>query len=1041
MALAQILYGEPVAAARAMFDPLSLSPIEQQREIGDLIGLPEEDGPFSKILRGLTNPIVVVGAIASVTYPVANLQNLTKFSSSVLQAAKRSGFLAKLKGPAAIFKDEPEILQAWTNAFRNVNKFKEEHMVRGAQIIRDFEKEAGRPFGPVEQFVSTVAMKNLHRKELVLRNRQVFEGGQMRLGELFNPGAIEAKLDAPLRRLTDRFRAQYDNVWNQFWGTPENATVLAEAMKSKKKRYGMFISHLPRPERLKMNRRGIYTLGKYQDDYLPEILPYKSMTRDEWLAGLMESVSGDRAAFDAKIMKMIEEPVGGPLHRTTHQLVPDPGDLARFPELVNTDNVKRLGAYLEGLGEGDKIYIGQGLSRRAVNPTYRMGFNNIYETYVNSLSTTYGWTLDGSGKKLSAGVKRLAAEGDHRASILQGTYIPIARGRLSYNQVLGAQQWANTKLRALEMMESPALKPLIDKMPSVRDWMSTALKGDKGPFSLMNVSGGVAGWLYLSTLGLNAGSASLNLLQNFLTTIPTLGVEATAQGMGRVFKNSKKYFNLRGKGLVHEDAMAKAWPDFGASGLVQSPITDEAVHSVFKYSWDEGALKVPGRFTKTYDQVKRGMMSMFTASESFNRLVAFEGAMWKGAKEGLAGAELQGLSRNVVAMTQFLSGPETTPAFLVDKSPLLRQYLMFPTKMLEFVTDTATSLGSGAAEAGGAGFLGRNWGTLGRAAMGTGLLYEGARAFDMDLSDGLLTGTLPVPRETNPFFPFPFVPPAVGMAGSVASALITGDVDQLRYVAPTLFPGGLAGSRALGFVPGLNSPRVAQALGRYYADYENTTPDGRIATYSRHGNLTGFETPGQIALKGLGIVGGGGEIKSEADGAQFMIKNRDRIRNYTREYLESLFRNGISKARAIGEEFKKAYGTDIGNIISKASIKAVHLRRQVTRMEKLLATLPPELRPQFAAIIQQVILSQGSMFLGVDPKLLGQGTPKQLEPYRRRQGGQGGRARQPSGFNRRGSYQQRMSPLQSLQPGRIGRSELPSTGVGAGLGFGGLGFE
>lgn len=115
-------------------------------------------------------------------------------------------------------------------------------------------------------------------------------------------------------------------------------------------------------------------------------------------------------------------------------------------------------------------------------------------------------------------------------------------------------------------------------------------------------------------------------------------------------------------------------------------------------------------------------------------------------------------------------------------------------------------------------------------------------------------------------------------------------------------------------------------------------------------------------------------------------------------------------------------------LLKKADVRAMQLRRDVPRIEKILATLPKEMRSQFALMLQMAVFSEGSNFLGVDPHLLSQGTPNSRMSQR-----QGFPSGLPIGNGRSGTYQGNMSPLSSLDLGGLGRNQLPRTGVGQGL--------
>lgn len=801
-----------------------------------------------------------------------------------------------------------------------------------------------------------------------------------------------------LKRVHDRMTALYGDFWQEIAGTPEARAAMGKVAKLK----------------------GL-VLGDKRSHYLPTALHKGDMGQvieQKWLA---HQLALSEKEFGRAAVGSVERRLGGAALRSDSALLPNPTQLEAFPEFLNTKGMAQL---RKAVANRDLIAVKVGDTTVDLPAVYSLGLGEGVSRYVSQMAATHGWTVKGfkyHGTKLSHGsiiaqeVEALQASGKTgaaRANLVNNTYIPLGKGLLTPKQAMAAQQWGATMDWTVGHLTSDTgIGRLLNKTPGVKKWLLESVKNDRGPLSLQNISGGAAGWLYIGTLGANAGSATLNLMQNFLTTAPLIGPQATLEGMKRVFSKAQKFYHLRRKTGNFQKAIAETFPEYAASGTAGHSLADEAVRASFEYSWHAAQTAPRGRWGQGFDRMKQYLMSLFSYTEQFNRLTAFEGAMWKGAREGMKGRELQMAARDVVAKTQFMQGVETTPQFLVEKNPLIRQYLQFPSKMLEFVTDTAVSSGSGAQ----AGWAGRNWGTLGRTLAASGIIYEGGKAMDLDLSGGLLTGSLPVPRSNSPFGVFPFVPPAVALGGSMVEAAIKGEVAPLQRSLPMLVPGGLAMARYAGFVPGRMGQRMGQVLGRHYADYDQRTPDGRIAVFSKQGSLVGYESAGEIIMKGTGIPGAGINIRSESEHIQMLLKNRDRIREARNAYLNAMYLNDADRMMKIREEFERAYGMRLE--IKESHIKAMQLKRTVPRLERVLQTMPPEMRQQFAQIIQTAVFAQGSQFLGIDPSLLGVGS---LQSRR------GQRLPQPSGFNRQGSYQQQMGPFGNLNASNLGRNVLPN---------------
>lgn len=236
-------------------------------------------------------------------------------------------------------------------------------------------------------------------------------------------------------------------------------------------------------------------------------------------------------------------------------------------------------------------------------------------------------------------------------------------------------------------------------------------------------------------------------------------------------------------------------------------------------------------------------------------------------------------------------------------------------------------------------------GTIGRTLLGSTALYVGARnLFDVDLSSGLMVGALPVPAyERSPFYPFPLVPPAVGVMGTAAKALLTGESNELAAAAALLVPGGIAARKAY------------RTLHPKYADYQNKTPDGRIPIYNNKKALIGTLTPLQLTLRSLGIKPA--SLSAEQGAARWMLSQREKIRAYKRDYLQALMENNNHKAEEVQRKWTKAF-PELGPMqIKKSDIRALENRRQISRLHRIEKGLPAAYRPLFSQILGSASLT------------------------------------------------------------------------------------
>ncbi|MHC4867825.1 MAG: hypothetical protein ACYTEX_27455, partial [Planctomycetota bacterium] len=277
------------------------------------------------------------------------------------------------------------------------------------------------------------------------------------------------------------------------------------------------------------------------------------------------------------------------------------------------------------------------------------------------------------------------------------------------------------------------------------------------------------------------------------------------------------------------------------------------------------------------------------------------------------------------------------PSKIMDMNPLWRQYMHFPMRFMAYLHGSLRM---------GADPSKLDWGTIGRVLSGSTAAYIAARNLaGLDLSRGLMVGALPVPGyEKSAFYPFPFIPPAVGIIGETAKAALTGEPRQLRNVAAMLVPGGVALRRA------------HRGLSPRFADYKNPTQDGRVPLYNEDKSLIGTLSPMELTLRALGLRPT--SVSAEVGAAQWLLSQRDRVRQYRRDYTQALFENDPRKADAVNQEFQKAY-PELGPIqLKKSDLRALENRRELSRLHRISKGVSRGYRPLFEHIMGEASLAR-----------------------------------------------------------------------------------
>lgn len=1048
-----LMLGDMSAAWRSMFQPGELTPSERD---GFLKKHGLDKGPYAAVFRTLTNPLLIISLALSHKFPVPIAQNLFKLSKSVGSLTSRFPVLGRLSSMQGLFRGT-SVPDDLSKIVSDLHDFRSRHNLALGNALRTFEARAGRLPNQREQVMVSAWLDGLHKplKGFQGKNGTIRVGSGSTTTILPEVGVLmpnlEGRMGGPLLRLARDLRKSLDDTWTEVFSDVKSRKRLLDAINRQKKAgFGDDVTDAM-AEFLKDPKK------------IPDYFPRRALQSEEDFQKLIKSLTDPASAkrFAKSAERKSLRWATPEVRKRQFQMTPDLEDLKLVDDLVD----KGARGRMEGVVKSRLIHKARvaGLGSTALNAAKRMNLAQLKENYPRAmgateagkfadvmaehlpkqyslklmpvlssynqtLAGTYAWTIKGGGETMMKHLDELRALGKAgsphakaRADMLENTYIPQAMGRGTFRNALRAQMWEQSNLQMAAWMQNPKFEAVLGK--ALTKTLREGMESSRGAFSLMNMQRKVASYFYLSTLGLNPASALKNTLQLVLTTGPTIGFRTTAAGLERAFRKSHKYFSLRlgPRGMAHEDALRKAFPDFAKTGLVAAPITDEAVVNSLQNAYGIASLH-SGKVARTTDKIQRAMMAMFTASETTVRVASFEAGMMHAARSGLRGDAAIAFSRKLVEQTQFLTGDVNTPFLLIGRSPLVRQLTQFPLRMLEFVSSTAMTLGSGAVNPKTGkpmNILGRNPGTLARLLMGSVLAKELGDAMDVDMGDALIGGALPTFSTRGPFAPFPIVPPTFQVVGSFAKGLATEDFSDLAKSTPLLVPGGVGFARAAGLlppgVPGSQyGQKAAQFLDRPYADYTRPGPDGRIPVYTSKGVLRGYYRTWELVRFGLGVRGG--DIEREQQLLTTLLKNRDQIRQARVQYLDQRFKNDATGANLTATQFKQRFGFDLP--ISGRDMEAMQARKKVTRLEQVVRTMPPgPARDQMVQLIAATLGQSGQAILGIDPAVLG--APKAQREAAR------SKFRGPT--TTRFDAQQDLSPTDSINPSRIGRQRGTNT--------------
>jgi hypothetical protein len=510
------------------------------------------------------------------------------------------------------------------------------------------------------------------------------------------------------------------------------------------------------------------------------------------------------------------------------------------------------------------------------------------------------------------------------------------------------------------------------------------------------LAGQLARYFYVTHLGLNLGSVTMNLMQPLLYASVYGGVGNVLKAYGSAFKELGGYMKERtGKfgfraltDQEHQQLVSKHFKFANAEGENLVQIGRDTFSTLDSISYKSEALAgVSRRESYFFDYP----MKLFEKAEWINRNVAAHSVENAYRAAGIDVARgSSGYYRmlsdvgEMVSATQFGGSTLNTPmAFQgtgpfgrLANNPLFRQFLSFPLRSATTIMYDSPRLADRGLGGIGADFV-RGMGI-------SAVLYEfGKNTFGADLSPGLFGASLTQIAGGDRFFQdgnewIP-IPPVVDIPMNlVRGALDPGQRDLLQNNLPRLVPGGIAASRAMGMLPNLMEGPLfglPGALQKTYIDPKQRTEDGKIAVFKGDGTLVDYQSPGLIFAKALGVDMG--KFREAADFDGFLLKNREQIVDYRRRAISALLGNEIGKMQGIRAEFKRRFGMDL--TISKDQLDEAIKNRTISRTERILDRMPPDQRPMY----QQMAAARAAE-MGVEPEaIVGADTARQRAESRR----------------------------------------------------------
>jgi len=986
-----LLRGNVDAATRSIFAPQTLTPAEMKSFTDTLLG---PKGKQNKLLKTIvdigTNPFVIMGIVLSLKYPVpGGADRMFRIWSGLEKGIGAPGLLAsKFHGAMENLRNIPGAFRAYAAHTKAVGEFVYKYGEAHNEIWNKFGR---RPTEKENLMVSAwlQGFNKQHVEKVADHGTKMFIHSALGLSrdKALWPG-LEKQMGPGLVKVAKNLRGLSDNIWKEVM--PTDAPGIQQLKKE-------------------MMAKG-HIIGDYVPDWFPILGRYSRLEGPalaqvmqtqkgyrygltkamNYASGHLKKVQGVTVGDIAQLRKMEEygmpkivdrmmEAVG----KNTRKMEGIVGRAYETVRRVSNDNLRtklftdEMTYQLKEAGLYNKVRLGSGpVAETALgnamaqldsaflkNPQaatskiseiaqvltepmqYDMNPIRAFQRYISSVGSSYSWHILKATNPLNekevftgfGGLINRLTKGARLGS-WQDIYIndylnPLVRGLKPHGAYTRGVMMGNAKSQMLTWLNNhPVAQKFIPE--GSKDWLRKYFS-DFSSLSSESIGAKISEYFYVSTLGLNISPASKNLLQNYITMIhiPGISMRGISAGMQDLMARTATYKGLKST-MPAEKAFHEAFKDFvGAMGKAPG-----MTHPIASGAMAEGGIgaTTPDAIRSIAGKARDISLKGFSATETFNRLFGFYAAkhsflLTPGADKAMA--DTFGMMVNNAA--HFPGGPLGMPGGLLGVWSPARQFMHFPMRYMGFLR-ASMDWGKG---------VSRLTVPMRAAGASAGAYIAAKNLLGADISSGLMYGALPFPQyEDAPFHPWPLVSPMLQVGGAMAKSVSTGDPDQAKRTLALLAPGGIA------------IRRLYKTLGPKYADYNNKTEDGRIPVYNDSRALIGAYTPWQLTMRALGVAPS--SQQAEYDAAKWLLTQREKVRGYRREYLERLADNDVRGAEKINLDFQKAY-PELGPLqTQKSDLKAIHNRREISRLNRILKGFPREYQPLFGSMVSQAGLAE-----------------------------------------------------------------------------------
>jgi len=504
----------------------------------------------------------------------------------------------------------------------------------------------------------------------------------------------------------------------------------------------------------------------------------------------------------------------------------------------------------------------------------------------------------------------------------------------------------------------------------LRRWATDSTGLEFSPFT--NVTRG----LYASHMGLNMGTVIMNLMQP-LQSIHQLGFKNTVRAYSQAFEMIGSYAAARsrlGPGATRDQVQAAMEASFrrkfGDTEIDLTRIADigSTWEMMEKSGW--GAKVQVGKPKFSFLEF---VMKPFQLSETLNRTVTANAVLNAYQRAGrMVGDDViraQVDAMEAVQQFQFGTSPINRPSLFyapVLREPAFRQFAQYGLRSFANLFTVPAMMG------GTRSFAGREVSStkpilgvlpspvtmvdITRMMAVSAVTYEvGKSVFGADLSRGLAMGMTDLVGGQQALAgedPPLYIPPIVDLGWQGLKFMSSQDIEILKDLVPRTVPAGVAMSRLLGSAAPVTALQDI-GLQRTYVDWRQAE-NGMAPVFKSDGRFMGQFPTSDIVLKAFGADLG--RFSQPQELSQFLLKNRDAIREGRRRYIAAVLGNNMGAAAKVKAEFERRFGLPL--TVTQEQMKSAIKLREESVVGRTLETIDRTVRDVYQQAVAEALPGQ-----------------------------------------------------------------------------------